>query len=195
MTAIERALTVRQPWAWAILRGFKAIELRTWRADYRGPLVIHASSSRVDCHADAAATIDGIDPDVARQSDVVCDWWDAQPRDTRPTIMPFGAFAGHVDLVDCVEAGDLPAALARHGLPDRQLYWQHDGLYHWILAHPVHYAEPIPAKGRLNLWRLTPAQQVDIAKARQVVIPQGLAGIRKHYQAASSPATRSPRGE
>ena len=36
-----RALTVQQPWAWAIFHG-KAIENRTQQWAYRGPLAIHA---------------------------------------------------------------------------------------------------------------------------------------------------------
>ena len=37
-----KALSVRQPWAWAIVAGWKPIENRTWATDYRGPLLIHA---------------------------------------------------------------------------------------------------------------------------------------------------------
>lgn len=36
------ALTVRQPWAHAIIHCWKDIENRTWSTDYRGPLAIHA---------------------------------------------------------------------------------------------------------------------------------------------------------
>lgn len=39
------ALTVKQPWASAIMAGLKRVENRTWRTDYRGPLAIHAGSS------------------------------------------------------------------------------------------------------------------------------------------------------
>ena len=39
-----KAITVRQPWAWAILHGGKDVENRTRNiaGSYRGPLVIHA---------------------------------------------------------------------------------------------------------------------------------------------------------
>jgi hypothetical protein len=40
-----RALSICQPWAWAIVHGYKTVENRTWRPDYAGPLVIHASRS------------------------------------------------------------------------------------------------------------------------------------------------------
>jgi hypothetical protein len=39
------ALSIRQPWAWAILNAGKRIENREWRGGckYRGPVLIHAS--------------------------------------------------------------------------------------------------------------------------------------------------------
>ena len=40
-----RALSVRQPWAQAILDGIKRVENRTWKTSYRGQLVIHASKT------------------------------------------------------------------------------------------------------------------------------------------------------
>ena len=38
-----KALSIRQPWAWLIAEGHKDVENRTWRTDYRGPILIHAS--------------------------------------------------------------------------------------------------------------------------------------------------------
>lgn len=40
-----RALSIRQPWAWAIIHAGKDIENRTWHHWFRGTLLIHASSS------------------------------------------------------------------------------------------------------------------------------------------------------
>jgi hypothetical protein len=40
-----KALTIKQPWAWAIIFGGKDIENRTWRTRYRGPLLIHAGAA------------------------------------------------------------------------------------------------------------------------------------------------------
>lgn len=37
-----RMLTVRQPWAWAIVHAGKNVENRRWSTDYRGRLLIHA---------------------------------------------------------------------------------------------------------------------------------------------------------
>lgn len=41
-----KALTVKQPWAWAICRGIKPVENRSWPTAYRGPVLIHAGKRR-----------------------------------------------------------------------------------------------------------------------------------------------------
>lgn len=40
-----RALSIRQPWAWLIVNGFKDVENRTWKTKYRGEVLIHASKT------------------------------------------------------------------------------------------------------------------------------------------------------
>lgn len=37
-----KALSIRQPWAWAIVQGHKPVENRTWAPRHVGPLLIHA---------------------------------------------------------------------------------------------------------------------------------------------------------
>jgi hypothetical protein len=73
-----KCLTVRQPWAAAIMAGRKPVENRTWRTHYRGPLLIHAGKRR--------------------------SWaGEAFPDGTRvPAQQVFGALLGIIDLVDCV---------------------------------------------------------------------------------------------
>jgi len=36
-----KAISIQQPWAWAILHAGKNVENRTWTHDYRGPVLIH----------------------------------------------------------------------------------------------------------------------------------------------------------
>ena len=40
-----KALSIRQPWAWLIVNGFKPYENRTWTTKFRGPLLIHAGKA------------------------------------------------------------------------------------------------------------------------------------------------------
>jgi hypothetical protein len=78
---LMKALTVKQPWAWAILHAGKDIENREWRTHYRGPLAVHAGAR---LHRDAA---------LPRRSPML------GPRD-----LVFSAILGVVDLVDVVES-------------------------------------------------------------------------------------------
>jgi hypothetical protein len=42
-----KALSVRQPWAWAIIAGHKRFENRTWNTTLRGRVMIHAGAAAV----------------------------------------------------------------------------------------------------------------------------------------------------
>jgi len=37
------ALSIRQPWAWLIVNGYKDVENRVWRTNFRGRFLVHAS--------------------------------------------------------------------------------------------------------------------------------------------------------
>ena len=39
----RKAISIRQPWAWAIVHAGKDIENRDWSTRYRGPVCIHAA--------------------------------------------------------------------------------------------------------------------------------------------------------
>lgn len=38
-----KALSIRQPWAWLIVNGYKDIENRKWKTKHRGTFLVHAS--------------------------------------------------------------------------------------------------------------------------------------------------------
>jgi hypothetical protein len=40
-----KALSIKQPWAWLIAQGIKDVENRSWRTNFRGDFLIHASKS------------------------------------------------------------------------------------------------------------------------------------------------------
>jgi hypothetical protein len=42
-TGVMKALSIRQPWAWAIIHAGKDVENRTWHTNVRGRVLIHAS--------------------------------------------------------------------------------------------------------------------------------------------------------
>ena len=85
---ITRALTVRQPWAWAIMEGRKHIENRRQRTHVRERIAIH-SSKKPDPHRKALAAM-------------------LEDLDTRNECMesPRGAILGTVELVDCIDKSE-----------------------------------------------------------------------------------------
>ena len=126
-----RVITVRQPWAWAIVHGGKDVENRTRNiaGDYRGPVAIHAGLMGAD--------FDSKHPDL----------W---PFDTRHTT---GAIVGVVDLVD-VHLSATHEERWNVELERREQCspWAMVDHYHLELANP-RAINPIPAKGKLGLWR------------------------------------------
>jgi len=40
-----KALSIRQPWAWAIIHAGKDVENRTWKTKMTGEFLVHASKS------------------------------------------------------------------------------------------------------------------------------------------------------
>ncbi|UFT92849.1 ASCH domain-containing protein [Pectobacterium carotovorum] len=61
-----KALSIRQPWAWLIVNGFKGVENRSWHTKYRGPILVHAAKGLTRREYDEAYRfVEGIDPLLA----------------------------------------------------------------------------------------------------------------------------------
>ena len=84
-----RALSIKQPWAELIALGRKRIEFRSWKVDFREPLLVVASTARQD--------------DKCRENGL------------DPATLPYGKAVCVVDLVDVIggEAGDYEWHLSR----------------------------------------------------------------------------------
>lgn len=147
-----KALTVQQPWAWAIMHGGKLIENRTQNWNYRGPLAIHAG-----------LRFSRLGGDDLRIHDAWHEHGDFRHTPDDSSAFTLGAIIGTVDLVDVHP----DAAHRRH--PDTVCCppWGDTGvaggcdrrrITHLVLENPQPLAEPIPAKGALGLW--TPTDDV-----------------------------------
>lgn len=141
-----RILTVRQPWAWAIIHGGKDVENRVRSlGPYRGLVAIHAASREATPYDAAAAEVFRLSGSYLMRS-------------------VLGAVIGVVDLryvhvcTSHRDASDVPmcidaaAPLAATCSPWAQ-FTPGVRTYHHGLANPRPLAHPIPAKGRLGLWR------------------------------------------
>lgn len=146
-----KALTVQQPWAWAIIHGGKDIENRTQAWRYRGPLAIHAG---------ARLSERGL------QSELLQDAWRAAGG---PPIWrsESSAIIGVVDLVGVHRCSALnvtrevlccDSAWAEQPYDERHGGIRRRNLVHLVLENPRPLAVPIPCRGALGLW--TPPAEV-----------------------------------
>lgn len=119
-----------QPWAWAIIHAGKTVENRTWRTDYRGPLLIHASK-RYDRAADDYI-LSRIDYGMH-----------AMLRAEMPAPLDAGGIIGIVSLTACVKKGS-----AR--FEDHVERWL-DGPYGFVLNDPRELTF-FPWPGKLGLF-------------------------------------------
>ena len=153
-----RILTVRQPWAWAIVHGEKDVENRTQSWKYRGPIAIHAANQTSE---------QGMRDDNVRAA------WSEHGEGDPLEALVIGAVIGVVDLVDvhtcatdCCSSPwamqDLVVETWRGPLSQTRSQFR----VHLVLANPRPLAKPIPAKGRLGLWR--PDEQLTAAIREQV---------------------------
>lgn len=143
MTA-ARILTVRQPWAWAIIHAGKTVEnrVRNLAGDYRGPVLIHVAQ-QVDLAAfsgqsraltEAATAFNESNTDVLKSG---------------PWHAGRGAIIGVVDLVDVHRPlWDGSSNAEGDGVCS---LWADPGAHHLVLANPRALDEPIPYKGALGL--------------------------------------------
>ncbi len=127
MAETMRALTVRQPWAWAIGYGGKDVENRTWNTTYRGPLAIHAASR-----------------------------WDGEQASARVYELTGAYLVKSVESA-IVAVADLVGVCTTRGSSDVCGCgpWAVTGQYHWHLAGVRPLADAVPCKGRLGLWSLS----------------------------------------
>lgn len=157
-----KALTVQQPWAWAIFHG-KAIENRTQQWTYRGPLAIHAGMRWSDRGGESPLVLGAFRSTHPSVNPLVI-----EPelfRGWHPPIrgVAMGAILGVVDLVDvhpssgcCAPWGE--TSYVEHGGRERRQ------IVHLVLENARLLPEPIPCKGALGLWT-PPADVVERLQA------------------------------
>lgn len=166
-----RVLTVRQPWAWAIIHGDKDVENRSRNiaGNYRGPVAIHVAQKFADIDDHFARLIARAVGRLSRAGSQGNEWVPSHiddPDESRYHVPRRyghrGAVIGVVDLAS-VHHGD-------HGKneADRCSPWAMDDLWHLCLANP-RPIEPILARGRLGLWR--PSADLEAAISEAMGVP------------------------
>ena len=135
MTQLPKlALSIRQPWAWAIINAGKDIENRSWPTKRRGPICIHAAKDRTNREWDAA--MDFIDQALPVK---LASQMGRRRSASGSLDAQRGGIVATAEIVDCVEASESPWFFGRYG---------------FVLAN-VQAVDFIPVKGALGFfdWR------------------------------------------
>lgn len=128
-----KAVTICQPWAFAILHANKRVENRSWPTAYRGPLLIHAGTSRRWFDRDSVDLVSLASGRIATP--------DAPG-------MHFGAIVGRCDLVGCEHVDRL---VRGPHLGDERFI---AGTWCWILADVEAFDCPLPWRGERGLFEV-----------------------------------------
>lgn len=208
MKPITQAISIRQPWAWAIISGFRSVELRTWATSFRGTIAVHAGQSRSDMVDSVESFLRNLHPmidDAILSADVNAEAGiGSYPviRGGRPvnpaSQFHFGAIIGTVDIVDCLTVAEASAMIEvperADGSPAARIHpmdWVGEGLdcYVWLLQNAVKFANPIEARGKLSLFTM-PADLVELVAAeRASSIAAAVTAASATVTAAASAAT------
>jgi hypothetical protein len=133
-----QALSVPQPWAWAIARGHKTHVNRAFDTCYRGPLAIYAS-----CRAETSH----VRNQAIREANAA-------------SADPVAAIGGIVAVVTL-------KGVCTAGMSGRQCAcgrWAFAGSYHWLVTDPRPLRLPVLALGQPGLWELAPAVAAGVAR-------------------------------
>jgi hypothetical protein len=141
-----RALSVRQPWAWAIACAGKTVENRTWPTRYTGEVAIHASKA-----CDEVA--------VMPTPEALGLFMDAVLDDMRGGVpaLAAGVVIAVAQLAGCHPHPDADSGCYRDSGDSRWPAcspWAVPGQWHWQLVSVRPLPEPVPCRGALGLWRL-----------------------------------------
>lgn len=146
------AISIRQPWAYAIMHLGKRVENRTWSTRYRGPIYIHAAKGM-----------------KREEYEQFAWWWFHEFTGHRTThaipsmdSMPRGGIVARADVIDCIRSQHaLPHGITREQ-GDRYIvpWWQ--GPYGIVLAkvEPVPF---IPCKGKLSIFEIDDVPELEMS--------------------------------
>lgn len=140
-----KAITIKQPWASLIVSDIKDIENRSWPTKYRGRVLVHTS----------AAPVKGLLCEILNDMQYAS-VFSAEKLNT--LLGPNGAIIGSVEIVDCViNHPSIWAEKSYHAVNCNSLPFHEEDekdsiIFNWVLANPILFPEPIPAKGKLSFW-------------------------------------------
>lgn len=121
-----KVLTIKEPWASLIVNGYKEYEFRSWKTNYRGPILIHAGLTLEKKHS---LLFKDYNLNYGR-----------------------GEIIGEAVLTDCIPVTKSFEDELYRINPLIYGKSKHPRVYAWRLENIVMYEKRIPCKGKLGLW-------------------------------------------
>lgn len=125
-----KVLSIKEPYASLIKNGYKFIETRSWKTNYRGELFIHASKTHFNKNNLNNETLNNL---------------------TRDMKMNYGNIICRCNLVDCIYMDEKFLEYIHKSQTEYDLGEYKLGRYAWVLKE-IEPICPIKAKGKLNIW-------------------------------------------
>lgn len=148
MTGLDRlpVLTVRQPWATAIIWAGKDVENRRAPRLRRGPLLIHAAAAHHPEYSEYRVVVDLAPAGVPLSWANTCSlarWALERQRLVPGSASALGVILGVVDVTGCHSHCDGSCSP-----------WAQPGLVHWEFANPRPLPRAVPCRGKQGIWYL-----------------------------------------
>ena len=127
-----KVLSIKEPYCSLIAYKNKRIETRSWGTNYRGPIYLHASASRI--------------PKEYRENKELMEL-------ASDIDMHYGCIICKAQLVDCVKMDEEFIEKVKANHDEYAAGFYNAGRYAWILED-VQVVKPLKAKGHLGIWNL-----------------------------------------
>ena len=123
-----KVLTIKQPFATLIAKGYKEYEFRTWLTKYRGPILIHAGK--------------GIDKEAMKRYEYL------------NLDYPSGCIIAECEITDCIKVDNTLKNKLKNSQDPRIYYGVLDKPYdgYGFKLEKVKEIEPIYVNGKLSFW-------------------------------------------
>ena len=147
------ALSVNQPWAYLLAIGQKCYETRSWKTEYRGPVLIHASKrwNMTMARACYEAPFFAIMWESGIKFPASLFNYRSHQNRVPDLGLAFGAVIGFAILEKVIATEDLLEGLS----PQERAFGNFKpGRYAFLYERPVRLATPIPCRGKLGLFEV-----------------------------------------
>lgn len=179
-----KAISLWQPWASLMQTGAKTWETRSWKTNYRGPLVICSTKTGLSKkelnrflmkHTFQSGLMPLLGPEMVETFNRLMDWADDFPigqtfsgdvnfHPVKPYHLPLGKALCVVDVVDCFQTVEIP----RRWYEDEEEFGDFGpDRYAWKTENLRTFEEPFPVTGSQGFYEVDD-EMVKAAKPKPV---------------------------